>query len=81
MPEENPYVDFLKKAIPLLESLLLSLFHGFKSQQDSMCASSHLYPSIILPSAAEANKSACQGGRIGRGVNMFTLDEEKHCPR
>lgn len=57
-----------------------SIFPGFRSQLDCLCASSHLYRSVTLPSAAETNKQACQEERIGKGVKLLARNEETCCP-
>lgn len=79
MPGQKSHVAVKQRQSPAGRASSLS-FPGFKSQQDSLRASSHLYPSIILPSAVEANKRGCRGERIGRGVKLFTFNEEGRCP-
>lgn len=50
-----------------LTLFLFFFFLRFKSPQDTLCVFSHLYPSVILPSAFEANKSGCHIGGNGQG--------------
>lgn len=76
MSEQHKSQSAVKQWCFLPGRVSFPLFSELKSQLDSLCASSHLYPSVTLPSAAEPNKQACQEERIGRGVKLFALNEK-----